>query len=142
MTESDSSFNVSPPTSPAGRPMINADTEGARLRELERLGIAVDQPDQSLQEVVNRVAEIYGVDLCTVNLILGDRQVFKAWAGNLPPEMAALRWIERQKGLCTYVVASNTPLVIDDMQASDEWREQLSRGHRVEQLAELLRTIA
>ena len=113
-----------PLVSPAGRPMINADTEGARLRELDRLGIATDRPDQSLQEVVNRVAEIYGVDLCTVNLILGDRQVFKAWAGDLPPEMAAMRWIDRQKGLCTYVVASHTPLVIDDMQASDEWREQ------------------
>lgn len=112
------------PTSPAGRPMIDASVETARLRELERLGIALEQPDQSLQEVVDRVAEIYGVDLCTVNLILGDRQVFKAWAGDLPPEMASLRWLDRQKGLCTYVVASHTPLVIDDMRASVEWKDQ------------------
>jgi diguanylate cyclase (GGDEF)-like protein len=112
------------PTSPAGRPMINAGAEMARLRELESLGIALEQPDQSLQEVVDRVAQIYGVGLCTVNLILGDRQVFKAWAGDLPEEMAAMRWIDRQKGLCTYVVASHTPLVIDDMAASDEWRDQ------------------
>jgi diguanylate cyclase (GGDEF)-like protein len=38
--------------------------------------------------------------------------------------MASLRWLERQKGLCTYVVSSHAPLVIEDMQASDEWREQ------------------
>ena len=68
------------PTSPLGRPMIDPETEAERLRELERLGISLDLPDQSLQEVVERVAQVYGVSLCTVNLILEERQVFKAWA--------------------------------------------------------------
>ncbi|HEV2845310.1 MAG TPA: sensor domain-containing diguanylate cyclase, partial [Thermoanaerobaculia bacterium] len=104
--------------------MVNASEEAARLQEIERLGILLDQPDESLQAIVDRVAQVYGVGLCTINLILGDRQVFKAWAGDLPPEMASLRWLDRQKGLCTYVVASHTPLVIEDMAASEEWQGQ------------------
>lgn len=109
--------------------MIDVSVEAERLQEVDRLGIALDQPDASLQKIVDRVAQIYGVGLCTINLILGDRQVFKAWAGDLPPEMAALRHLDRQKGLCTYVVASHTPLVIEDMTAAEEWQDQYFCAH-------------
>lgn len=119
-----SAQTVQVPASPLGRPMVNGPEEAGRLQEIERLGIILDQPDESLQEIVDRVAQVFGVGLCTVNLILGDRQVFKAWAGELPPEMAALRWLDRQKGLCTYVVASHTPLVIEDMTRAEEWQDQ------------------
>ncbi len=113
-----------PWTSPAGRPMINAAEESDRLRQVEALGIALDRPDDSLQEVVDRIADIYRVGLCSVNLMLHDRQIFKTWSGDLPEELAALRRVDRQKSLCTYVVASHVPLVIEDMPATEEWREQ------------------
>lgn len=111
-------------TSPAGRPMVNAAEESDRLRQVEALGIAVDRPDDSLQEVVDRVADIYRVGLCSVNLVLRDRQIFKTWSGDLPEELAAMRRVDRQKSLCTYVVASHSPLVIEDMPALEEWRDQ------------------
>lgn len=112
------------PRDPGPRPLYNPAEEADRLRELERLGIAVDRPDDSLQELVRRVASLYGVGLCTVNLILEDRQIFKVWSGEIPPEMAETREVDRQHSLCSYVVASHIPLVIEDMQASEEWRQQ------------------
>lgn len=104
--------------------MVNTAEESDRLRQVEALGIAMDRPDDSLQEVVDRIADIYRVGLCSVNLMLRDRQIFKAWSGDLPEELAAMRQVDRQKSLCTYVVASHIPLVIEDMPAREEWREQ------------------
>lgn len=111
-----------PPQVPGERPLYNPAEEMERLRELERLGIALDRPDESLQELVHRIAGLYGVGLCSVHLILEDRQIFKVWAGEIPPEMAELRQVDRQKSLCSYVVASHIPLVIEDMRASEEFR--------------------
>lgn len=109
---------------PGPRPLYNPAEEAERLRELERLGIALERPDDSLQELVHRVATLYGVGLCSVNLILEDRQIFKAWSGEIPAEMAETREADRQVSLCSYVVASHIPLVIEDMGASEEWRQQ------------------
>lgn len=114
----------SAPPESGQRPLSNPAEEAERLRELERLGIALDSPDDSLQELVHRVASLYGVGLCSVNLILEDRQIFKAWSGEIPAEMAETREVDRQSSLCSYVVASHIPLVIEDMQASEEWRQQ------------------
>ncbi|HVS00721.1 MAG TPA: sensor domain-containing diguanylate cyclase [Thermoanaerobaculia bacterium] len=107
--------------SPLGRPMIDPAREAERLRELESLGIALEKPDASLQDLVARIAGIYEVGLCSVNLMLEERQIFKAWSGDLDPDLASAGWVDRQKSLCTYVVASHTPLVIEDLQGSEEW---------------------
>ncbi len=77
--------------------MVNAAEESDRLRQIETLGIAVDRPDDSLQEVVDRIADIYKVGLCSVNLMLRERQIFKTWAGDLPEELAAMRRVDRQR---------------------------------------------
>ena len=113
-----------PLASPAGRPMINSAEEAERLRQLESLGIAVDEPDQSLQQVVDSIARLYNVGLCSVNLMLRERQIFKTWSGDLPAVLEDQGWVDRQKSLCTYVVASHTPLVIEDLPACEEWEEQ------------------
>src|ERR1043166_6994996 len=110
--------------SPLGRPMIDPAREAERLQELESLGIALEKPDASLQDLVARIAGIYDVGLCSVNLILEERQIFKAWSGELDPELASAGWLDRQKSLCTYVVASHTPMVIEDMRGSEEWDSQ------------------
>jgi diguanylate cyclase (GGDEF)-like protein len=112
-----------PPQVPGKRPLYNPAEEGDRLREIERLGIALEQPDASLQALVDRVAALYGVGLCTINLVLENRQVFKTFCGELPPELAATRDVGRENSLCSCVVASHIPLVIEDMGAEDEWRE-------------------
>lgn len=109
---------------PLVRPLVNVAEEAERLREVEALGIALETPDDSLQQLVDRIADIYRVGLCSVNLMLEERQIFKTWAGELPGEMASLHWVERQKSLCSYVVASHIPLVIEDMQGSVEWHNQ------------------
>lgn len=116
-------FESLPPQVPGKRPLYNPAEEGDRLREIERLGIALEQPDASLQVLVDRVAALYGVGLCTINLVLENRQIFKTFCGELPPELAVTREVGRESSLCSCVVASHIPLVIEDMGAEDEWRE-------------------
>src|ERR687892_2809970 len=108
---------------PTQRPLSNPAEEFERLKALRSLHLDDERLTQSLQEIVERVAKVYGTRACMVNLILEDKQVFQAWTGELPPEITA-KGVPRDKSICSYVVASHMPLIIEDMQASDEWHDQ------------------
>jgi diguanylate cyclase (GGDEF)-like protein len=103
---------------------VNSREEGERLAQLDALGIDPRRPEESLSDIAAQVQEIFKVGLCSINLMLADRQVFKARSGELPEVLAAAGEVDREKSLCTYVVASHVPLVIEDMAATAEWREQ------------------
>jgi diguanylate cyclase (GGDEF)-like protein len=106
------------------RALSNPTEEFERLKTLRGLHLDDEHLDRSLQQIVERVAEVYGTKACMVNLIMEDKQVFQAWAGDIPPEVTQAREMPRDQAICSYVVASHAPLVIEDTQASDEWRDQ------------------
>jgi len=109
---------------PTARPLTNPAEEFERVKVLRSLQLDDAKLEQSLQEIVQRVGAIYGTRVCMVNLVLADRHVFQAWSGDLPPDLTAARQMPRENSICSYVVASHVPLVIEDLLESDEWRDQ------------------
>jgi GAF domain-containing protein len=59
-----------------------------------------------------------------VNLNLSDVQYFRAWSGELPPDLVKARQDLLEHSMCQYVVNSEMPLVVEDFLASEEFREQ------------------
>jgi PAS domain S-box-containing protein len=59
-----------------------------------------------------------------VNLNLAHVQYFKAWSGELPPDLAEAREDRLEHSMCQYVVNTETPLVVEDFLATEEFREQ------------------
>lgn len=98
--------------------------EEERLAALEYLGAARPQADHVLQELVDEVRGVYGTDLCMINLNLADVQYFRAWSGELEPELAEARQDPIDRSMCRYVVNTETPLVVEDFLATEEFREQ------------------
>jgi PAS domain S-box-containing protein len=59
-----------------------------------------------------------------VNLNLSDIQYFRAWSGELDPDLAEARQDALEHSMCRYVVNAETPLIVEDFLATDEFREQ------------------
>jgi GAF domain-containing protein len=67
---------------------------------------------------------VYGTDLCMVNLDLTDVQYFRVWSGELDPHLAEARQDALEHSMCKYVVNTETPLIVKDFLATEEFREQ------------------
>ena len=98
--------------------------EAERLATLEYLRAVRPGVDHVLQELVDEVRGVYGTDLCMVNLNLSDVQYFRAWSGELDPDLAEARQDALEHSMCRYVVSAERPLVVKDFLATDEFREQ------------------
>jgi signal transduction histidine kinase len=98
--------------------------EAERLAAIEHLRAVRPGVDHVLQELVDEVRGIFGTDLCLVDLALTDVQYFRAWSGELPPDKAEARQDPLENSMCQYVVNSETPLVVTDFLATEEFREQ------------------
>jgi len=98
--------------------------ERARLTALERLDAVRPEADSILQEVVDDVCKMFGTDLCMINLLTADMQYFRAWSGDLAEDLAEARQGSRKNSMCQYVVDTETPLVVEDFLATEEFREQ------------------
>lgn len=85
--------------------------ENQRLRELHELDILQDEPNEALQELVEKTAKIFEVPICVVSLVLEDRQWFKAHVG-LPEDLARCRQTPRDISFCNHVVESMEPMVV------------------------------
>src|SRR3712207_8098034 len=59
-----------------------------------------------------------------VNLNLSHVQYFKAWSGELPPDLAEAREDRLEHSMCQYVVNTEVPLVVENFLATEEFREQ------------------
>jgi PAS domain S-box-containing protein len=101
-----------------------SEQESARLAALDDLDAVRTEADQVLQELVDEVRSIFGAELCLVNLILSDVQYFRAWSGALPPALAQARQDPREHSMCQYVVGTETPLVVPDFLATQEFKDQ------------------
>jgi len=95
-----------------------------RLAALEYLRAVRPGVDHVLQELVDEVRGVFGTNLCMVNLNLTDVQYFRAWSGELDPNLAEARQDALEHSMCQYVVNSEMPLVVEDFLATDEFREQ------------------
>jgi signal transduction histidine kinase len=119
---------VSSSADPGDRPKTaasgNDGREEERLAVLEHLGAARPEADHVLQELVDEVRGVYGTDLCMVNLNLSDVQYFRAWSGELDPDLAEARQDDLEHSMCKYVVNSEVPLIVEDFLAAEEFREQ------------------
>ena len=102
----------------------NDGREVERLAALEYLGAASPEADHVLQELVDEVRGVYGTDLCMVNLNLLNVQYFRAWSGELDPDLAEARQDALDHSMCKYVVNTEVPLVVEDFLAEEEFREQ------------------
>src|SRR5918993_2564368 len=102
----------------------NDGREAERLATLEHLDAIRPETDHILQQLVDEARSIFGTDLCMVNLNLSDVQYFRAWSGELPAELAEARQDTLEHSMCQYVVDSETPLVVKDFLATEEFREQ------------------
>jgi signal transduction histidine kinase len=98
--------------------------EAERLATLDYLGAIRPGTDHILQQLVDEVRSIFGTDLCMVNLNLSRVQYFKAWSGELPPDLAEARQDSLENSMCQYVVNTEVPLVVEDFLATEEFREQ------------------
>jgi PAS domain S-box-containing protein len=102
----------------------NKSREAERLATLDYLGATRTGTDHILQQLVDEVRSIFGTDLCMVNLNLSHVQYFKAWSGELPPDLAEAREDHLEHSMCQYVVNTEVPLVVEDFLATEEFREQ------------------
>ena len=98
--------------------------EAERLATLDYLGATRPGTDHILQQLVDEVRSIFGTDLCMVNLNLSHVQYFRAWSGELPPDLAEAREDRLEHSMCQYVVNTEVPLVVEDFLATEEFREQ------------------
>jgi signal transduction histidine kinase len=95
-----------------------------RLAALEYLRAVRPGVDHVLQELVDEVRGVYGTDLCMVNLNLSNVQYFRAWSGELDPDLAEARQDDLDHSMCKYVVNAEVPLIVEDFLATEEFREQ------------------
>ena len=112
--------NDLPDTIKAGKEGREAD----RLATLEHLRAVRTGVDHVLQELVDEVRGAYGTDLCMVNLSFSDVQYFRAWSGELDSDLAEARQDALEHSMCQYVVNAETPLIVEDFLATEEFREQ------------------
>src|SRR5215208_849218 len=98
--------------------------EAERLATLDHLDAIRPETDHILQQLVDEARSIFGTDLCMVNLNLSDVQYFRAWSGELPPDLVKARQDLLEHSMCQYVVNSEIPLAVTDFLASEEFREQ------------------
>jgi PAS domain S-box-containing protein len=95
-----------------------------RLATLDHLDAIRPDADHVLQQLVDEVRDIFGTDLCMVNLNLSEVQYFRAWSGELPTDLAETRRDALEHSMCQYVVNAELPLVVEDFLATEEFREQ------------------
>ena len=106
------------------KPPIPTDEED-RLKELRRLDILLTTPEEPLDNVTKRLAQIFDVPGAFISFIDEDTQYYKSEVG-LPPEFAKSRTEPREMSLCSYVVGTNEPLVVEDLTADSRFRDILA----------------
>ncbi|MBA4116038.1 MAG: PAS domain S-box protein [Rubrobacter sp.] len=94
------------------------------MAELDRLGAMQPEADRVLQELVDDAREVFGTEFCMVNLVTADTQFFKAYSGEVPPEIAAVGQSPRERSMCRHVVEDEQPFVVEDFFATERFKEQ------------------
>lgn len=98
--------------------------ETERLAALDHLGAVRPEVDSVLQQLVDDVREVFGTDLCMVNLVLSDVQYFRAWSGELPGDLDEARQAPLEHSTCQHVVKTQEPLIVEDLLVTEKFKYQ------------------
>lgn len=98
---------------PAMAPPMPAEEE-ARLEALAASGALHAENSEYLDQIASRIAAAMDAPIGLVSLIDNSSQVWKGAAG-LPDKLQEVRQAPREMSICTYVVAADAPLVVEDI---------------------------
>lgn len=98
-------------------------SERGRLEAIERMRVASPAADGALQEILDTVRGVFGVELCAVNLLLSSVMYVRVWSGELPEGLVARRRDLRERFICPRVVDSGEPLLVEDLLEAEDLRE-------------------
>ena len=90
--------------------------EPARLAALGRYQVLDTAPEAAFDNIVTLVRAALSVPIAAVSLIDQERQWFKAMSGLMVCETA------RSVSFCTHTIQSRAPLIVQDVQADDRFR--------------------
>jgi signal transduction histidine kinase/ActR/RegA family two-component response regulator len=96
--------------------------DAPRLRALWRTGLLDTPPEVTFDRVTKLVCRVLGVPVALISLVDGDRQFFKSATG-LPEPWASRRETPLSHSFCQHVVASGTPLAVEDARSHPLVRE-------------------
>ncbi|SNT23017.1 Predicted PurR-regulated permease PerM [Noviherbaspirillum humi] len=88
--------------------------ESDRLEALRASGLLETPAGDHLDRVAKRLADAFDAPIGLVSLIDARSQLWKGASG-LPPDLNQSRQTSRDTSVCTYVVASGLPLVVEDL---------------------------
>ncbi len=106
-----------PPQSRPTSPDLSAITDPVRLEVVASTGLLGKVRDPELDEIVERMTASGVAPICAIAIVDAYRQVFTSSAG-LPEPWRALREAPLARSRSQLVVASRTPLIIDDAETA------------------------
>lgn len=89
--------------------------EAERLDELHSYGLLDTLPEERFQRITRLATRFYAADVAFLSFIDAKHQWMKAKSSDQLQDT-----IERDRSICTMIVSSGTPLVIDDMHTAPE----------------------
>lgn len=98
-------------------------SDRGRLEAIERMRVARPGADGALQETLDTIRGVFGVELCAVNLLLSSVMYVRAWSGEIPEGLATTRRDLRERFICPRVVDSGEPLLVEDLLEAEDLRE-------------------
>lgn len=102
-----------PPKPVSDRAPLPGD-EAQRLAELEQLDLLDTDPEETFDHFTDELTRAFDVPIALVSLVDRDRQWWKSHVG-LPEELTRARCTPREMSVCSYVVAHNQTLVVEDL---------------------------
>ncbi len=105
---------LGPAQLPAAPPAPQADNEQERLEAVAASGFMEAPRGAYLDQLADKVANAFDAPIALVSLLDETRQHWKGARG-LPDELEQTRQASRRDAVCSYVVASGVPLVVEDL---------------------------
>lgn len=88
--------------------------EGPRLQHLEELAV-MDTPNEPVfDQMTERLTRLFEVPMAFIGFVDREREFFKSFVG-LPEDLSETRSVPRGLSICAHTVASNEPLVVEDI---------------------------
>ncbi len=103
-----------PPLSEALMPAPICADEEQRLAALQKLDLLDSHAEPMFDRIVAKLSRIFDVPVALFSLVDRHRVFFKSHVG-LRDDLSELRQAPRDVAVCSYVVANNAPLVVEDL---------------------------
>jgi GAF domain-containing protein len=102
---------------------IHSETDEAeRIREINRLQLLETGSEEAFDRIIHTAAHLFTVPIALMCIITDELQWFKAYTG-LPRDLEEARSTPRAISFCQHVVASKSPLIIEDTIKDEYFRD-------------------